>query len=301
MKAYQPYLDSLEGLITEATSESICRKKLTRYLDSDSSSTELRRLVTLDAMRESGAFFTRTSLSRFALAPILKTIRKSSIVLDPACGSGNLLAECASRLPLESNLESTLEFWGKHIIGRDLHQEFVDATKGRLILEAVNMGAKANRRFPSIRHSFFPNVVATSIFSNESLYQRATHVVMNPPYTMIRAPADCEWASGIVSAAALFMESCVRKSKPGTHIVAILPEVLRSGSRYEKWRTAIQRYVDVRSIRTYGQFDKKTDVHVFVLEAYTKNRVTVKVIQATQWTSNQPTVSNSSHRLRVEA
>lgn len=94
MKAYQPYVDSLEVLISEAASASLCKRKLSDHLGSDSSCTELRRLVTLNEMRESGIFFTHKSLSRFALAPILNTIGTDSVVLDPACGSGNLLAEC---------------------------------------------------------------------------------------------------------------------------------------------------------------------------------------------------------------
>lgn len=286
MKAYQPYVDSLEVLISEAASASFCRKKLSDHLGSDSSCTELRRLVTLNEMRESGIFFTHKSLSRFALAPILKTIGKDSVVLDPACGSGNLLAECTRRLPVESSLKDTLKLWGEHIVGRDLYKEFVSATKGRLILEAVHRGAKVDLRSPRIQTRLFPDVVAKSIFASESAFERATHIVMNPPYSVVEAPDNCCWASGSVNSAAVFVESCVTKAVRGAHVVAILPDVLRSGARYKKWRSVIQKQVDIRSIRTYGQFDKNTDVHVFVLEMKVRERIASGSGPAHQWISN---------------
>jgi len=47
--------------------------------------------------------------------------------------------------------------------------------------------------------------------------------------------------------------------------VAILPDVLRSGARYEKWRKEIERLAVVDDVETLAQFDEHADVHVFIL------------------------------------
>jgi hypothetical protein len=60
------------------------------------------------------------------------------------------------------------------------------------------------------------------------------------------------------------MDACLTRSEPGTGIVAILPEVLRSGSRYEKWRSLFQQRVDLSKVEIVGQFDRHTDVDVFI-------------------------------------
>jgi hypothetical protein len=48
-------------------------------------------------------------------------------------------------------------------------------------------------------------------------------------------------------------------------MACILPDVLRSGSRYERWREGIAASADVISIEPMGRFDGDTDVDVFIL------------------------------------
>lgn len=259
-------------MISRISSTSTTAKaELAVHLHGDYAAKQLQRLISRQSLRASGAFFTQQRLSRFALRPILPTIRTNSIVLDPACGAGDLLLGCAAKLPIDSDLDDTLLRWGTQIIGRDLHAEFINAAKGRLILKAFSRGAKPSRSKIS-SHSAFPDLCATSIFECEETYERATHVVMNPPFGTITAPEGCTWGSGKISAAALFLEACVKQAVPRTRVVAILPDVLRSGSRYDKWRGAIEQYAEVQSVRTRGQFDEKADVHVFVLELLIKKK-----------------------------
>jgi hypothetical protein len=68
-----------------------------------------------------------------------------------------------------------------------------------------------------------------------------------------------------VSAAALFVAKTLTQVVDGTRIVAILPEALRTGSRYSHWRRHIESLATVRRVEALGRFDRLTDIHVFIL------------------------------------
>ena len=89
---------------------------------------------------------------------------------------------------------------------------------------------------------------------------------MNPPFGYTHAPDECEWARGRISAAAMFAERAIQDSQEGTRIVAILPDVLRSGSRYEHWRNMISTLGAIRRERPLGLFDRWADVDVYLLD-----------------------------------
>ena len=59
--------------------------------------------------------------------------------------------------------------------------------------------------------------------------------------------------------------------KNSTRIIAILPDVLRSGTWYEEWRNYIEKNTEIVNINLYGQFDAWTDVDVFVIEFIVNN------------------------------
>lgn len=61
----------------------------------------------------------------------------------------------------------------------------------------------------------------------------------------------------------------------------ILPDVLRSGSRYEKWRQMVINQVVVDRITPYGLFDRNADVDVFILEV--TKRATVEPRRKIRW------------------
>ena len=74
------------------------------------------------------------------------------------------------------------------------------------------------------------------------------------------------WSSGKVSLAALLFESFIRRARPKTHVVAILPNVLRTGSRYERWRKIVTENLEIRRVKPYGRFDRFADIDVFIVE-----------------------------------
>lgn len=266
MRAFGLYIDSLNSLINRVEECSINESdflKIDTALDGEPAQ-ELRKLVPLPKLRKAGAFFTGSKLSKVALQFFIETFDEKSIILDPACGAGDLLIECARNLPQEKSLPFTLDNWAKKLMGRDIYPEFVHATKARLILTAFRKGA-ANTKIPAIEMTF-PNIVNRSGLKDYVAFGKATHIVVNPPFSLVESPVECKWASGKVNSAALFLEACLLHAKSGARIVAILPDVLRSGTRYKKWRYLVESRSDIKRIELYGQFDKWADVDVFILE-----------------------------------
>jgi len=176
------------------------------------------------------------------------------------------LLTCADFLPITSDLIETLHHWGNNLIGSDIQPEFINATKTRLSLLALLKGAVDNQTISKELNCAFPQIKQRNGLTDKEVFNKATHIVINPPFTMIETPQECSWTSGKVNSAAVFLEICVNNAQIGTNLVAILPDVLRSGSRYKKWRDLIQEKVRTQRIEIYGRFDRFTDVDVFILD-----------------------------------
>jgi len=65
----------------------------------------------------------------------------------------------------------------------------------------------------------------------------------------------------------VFVSRWLDGAPPGANLVAILPEVLRTGSRYGAWRRDVTLRCKISSLASLGQFDTDTDVDVFVISA----------------------------------
>lgn len=231
----------------------------------------LRYAVPLSDRRAGGIFFTGSKLARKVSSQLISEIRPTTIIADVGCGAGDLTLACARKLPLGSDLDETLQIWGEHLMGFDIHQEFISASKIRLILLAIRRGVKIQSlSMPNIK-DIFPSILECDFLTYSQRISKASHIIINPPYNESIAPPGCAWGSGKVSNAALFMDKCILNASPGTKIVAILPDVLRSGSYYEKWRQHIESMSEEMQITIYGQFDKWTDVDVFILKLVRSN------------------------------
>jgi len=225
---------------------------------------ELRRLVPLEDRRLSGAFFTGSQLAKATVRKHIPAISSFTTICDPACGAGDLLVAASDHLPLAKDIATTLESWASQLRGYDIHEEFVQATKLRLLLAAIRRGAR-HRPGPRIEALTAP---FTGILRRDGLSASLTDVdvlLMNPPYGVTPAPNTCTWATGSVSEAAVFLADLARKVAPKTRIVAILPDVLRTGSRYARWREHLERNMTIGTVEVIGIFDSWTDVDVFVM------------------------------------
>lgn len=268
MKGFSFYVQRLGRLLRRLLEEphtKDSRRLLTQSLNGQPS-IELRNSVSLKNRKADGVFFTGSKLAHRLTSDFVWNSSSSGAIADVGCGAGDLLLACAKKLPLGSDLNETLQIWGQYLIGFDIHPELINATKIRLVLLAVNRGALIRNPYIPALDQIFPMIRYCDFLCNPEEIAKASHVVMNPPYKNLPAPPQCEWAGGKVNAAAIFVDTCLSKAPAGARISAILPDVLRSGSNYVKWRQRIEKLANRIEITTCGQFDDFADIHVFMLK-----------------------------------
>jgi N-6 DNA Methylase len=264
MSEYQPYVEHLEelveALVFDHQFDITSNDRVVQEALDGGAPAALRRLVTIEDRRDTGAFFTSSRLADLVWEPFLPTLNNDSVIVDPACGAGSLL------IPGLRALLQRADPWQAvmQIRGRDLAGTFVKAAHARLILAIASSPSLSEQvrcrdiRFPELRQG-------DALEEMMSLLENATHIVLNPPYNLVTAPKGCPWASGKINRAALFTEAVVQLMPVGSRLGAILPEVLRSGPRYAKWRDVIRRTARIDEVIPSGAFDSHTDVDVFRL------------------------------------
>lgn len=233
---------------------------------------QLRVLVPRAVRRTEGAFFTGSQVR----AKFEQLLEDSPSFWDPTCGAGDLLLAAAGTLPLASGMADTLRHWGKALHGGDLQPSFVQAAKIRVFLLAA---ARHKERGDSldINVQAGTNLLKGIKVSNayDELEKPKSYrgtILLNPPFGSVQAPASCDWSSGSVSQAAVMALAAADKLAVGRQFVAILPDVLRSGSRYARWRSSLETILELDHIDLYGQFDDHTDIDVFLLSGRRRRR-----------------------------
>lgn len=231
--------------------------------------------------RQAGAFFTSAALADTLVEPFKEELRAGARVVDPTCGAGDLLLAAARCFKVRRDPERRIEDWEKRIFGRDLFEEFVLSARLRMF-----RAAQPNVEVPDLQ-GLFPGIKRGNSLEDVDAYNNATHILLNPPYTLVRAPSDCEWRTGRVSAAALFTEIVLKSAEPTTRIGAVLPDVLRSGSGYAKWRAMLGRIIDIKRVQVVGRFARWADVDVFVLHGVVRSQLGQRDAK-TSWPSPKP-------------
>ena len=226
----------------------------------------LRRAETCETLRQQGAYFTGPKMVTKIANILTVTSDPRTTFLDPTCGAGDLLLGVANRLPVRDTFEETITSWGERLAGIDVSPEFVRAAKARLVLLAAKRCRVRPAKVGVELDRVFPGIIKADFLADSHAVIRADVVVMNPPFGYASAPDGCTWASGRVNAAATFVERAIKGSPEGGRIVAILPDVLRSGSRYRRWRETIGAWGSIRRERPLGIFDRWADVDVFLLD-----------------------------------
>lgn len=225
----------------------------------------LQHFVPLNTRKKAGIFFTGSVLADKVADFIAPLLNKGAKVIDPACGAGNLLISCAKHLPVGKSLTETLCNWSDLLYGYDLHYQFVRIARIRLFLLAASLHKEIIPVGLSVINSEFHGIKIQDTLSLKNPTAQADCVVVNPPFGYMIAPGGCQWAAGKIQIAAIFIEKILYSAPKGQHIVAILPDVLRSGTRYKKWRKIVSGLATYLDIEIIGRFDDKTDVDVFVL------------------------------------
>lgn len=215
--------------------------------------------------KSDGIFFTPIDLAKQSAIKIAH-IASEGPILDPACGTGNLLVEVAKTLEVFSSLEETLVAWNNVIHGLDINKDFIDLAQKKIIRVALDKGARPKDSSKKCELTqLLSNIkVGDFLCEYESYAGLIKNIIMNPPFCYLRTPSSINWTSGQSNAAALFVFYAVGLLPVGGKILGILPDVLRSGTRYANWRCSLKSSLDY-SIEPFGGFQKDVQVDVFVL------------------------------------
>ena len=264
---FEPYVSSVERMARAALghqSYQVGEMPLTSLLDGQVGA-KLRETIPLQVRKEKGAFFSSTALRSAALGQWTHTDEPSSHVLDPAIGAGDLLIEVAQHLSIGKDLVQTLKRWGSVLHGRDLEPAFVRLAKARLVLLAASKASEMKTPGRVSLDDVFPEIRVGDGLEVLSTGWSAGHITMNPPFTYGPVGEEIEWTRGRTSLAAVFLATALSNAVAGTRLTAILPDVIRTGTRYDRLRSIVSSRLDHLEVETYGQFDSWTDVDVFIL------------------------------------
>jgi hypothetical protein len=265
-------------------------KKVAESYLNGAASVALAQHVHRDIRAKDGIFFSGKKLSKYVASCIGKRIASGATVADPTCGAGDLLLACAGLMVRGESTAATVSDWTSRLIGMDLHGEFVNAAKARLTLLAAKKGFSATEQVTSTR---FEGLLHGNYFDNIDKVASVDCVVMNPPFAKVQTSDDCEWAKGSVQLAGVFLAAILKNAKVGQEIVAILPDVLRCGTRYQRWRKFIESHSVSMKIHVYGRFDEKTDVDVFVIHLIKSQQINAKL--QGDWISKPLEGKNAEH------
>ena len=287
LENFTEYVESIDQLVKPGATISLLRWRTELAQCLDGGPNRFLRLQEHQAeLKQQGAYFTGNKLATRVANVATKGTRPDALYYDPACGAGDLLLAIANRLPVATTFQDTLDAWGTCLAGCDISEDFVRLAKTRLtLLAAKRCGLRPPLELSTNSYPF-PAIVKADSLSADRLAPDAEVVVMNPPFTYANAPKDCDWASGRINLAALFVTRVLCDMAVDTRIVAILPDVLRSGSRYVTWRDITRARTSIHAECSVGVFDQWTDVDVYLLHIV-KAAACRKSLQPAQPTAKQ--------------
>jgi len=264
------------------TAESILYQQLgLSCLDDD----EVLALMELSPVerKHQGVFFTPAELSNLSVEKFDYSLGDGAI-LDPACGSGNLLVALAATFEISQSLEDTLSEWNSRLHGVDINESFVRIARKKLVRLALSKGAiPSGKKTPSEILSILSNVRVGDFLKEYKNYcGKIGGVIMNPPFCHIDASGEIEWTSGKFNAASLFVVYAAEILPVNGRFLGILPDVLRSGTRYAQWRSRLLKTAEC-TMETFGSFEPGVQIDVFILQGkkkYTQEEVIAEQIVA---------------------
>lgn len=241
----------------------------------------VRAAYPASTLKTMGAFFSGPGLA-IDVAKSLDNVGTGQVIADPSVGTGDLILARARRLPLGEDLVSTIKAWSRTLVGFDTESAFVQIARRRLtLLAALRWAASSGSSFfkvldhlNSIGEDGEEKFHRIRVGDGLQLLQQEHDVrgiMMNPPFGRV-ADRKVTWAGGSVSLAAVFLDSVLGSLSPGSSIVAVLPDVVRSGSRYHRLRKWVGQRAEVIDISPLGRFSREADVDVFKLTLLIKRR-----------------------------
>lgn len=218
-----------------------------------------------ESRRATGVFFSGEEWARILLAKIPKGRWKRYV--DPSAGVGDLLTAIASRFQRSKSLPLTLRAWSRRLVAVDLEPEFI-----RLLwIRIVSLALVRHRHYGHPNASIFevPDTFKVGDFLEITLeIERGDCIITNPPYQRIPSEGG-QNGGGMRSAAALHLERLLSVAPKGVGLVALVPDVLRCGRNYRKFRDQLFSVLPNVEIESHGQFSCGVDVDVAVISGVT--------------------------------
>jgi len=274
MIEYKKFVDELKSELNSYANKPkyAWAEKAVRYVNGYAAE-ELRRLVSLEKRRKDGIFFTDSELAKKVLTLLKPSFNKDSVIYDAACGVGNLLISVSDYMR-ESGINPVKP---NYLLGTDIHVEFTEAAAFRLQMNTLlHTSINGDTITSKVKLNSGYDIRQVDGLIDNEYYKAASHIFINPPFNQEKIKEKLNWSSGKISMAAVFMYKSIQFAKPGTIIMAILPDVLRSGTRYEKWREMIKTYCIMQKTELLGQFDQYADVDVYAVKMIKRKKLLKK-------------------------
>lgn len=217
-----------------------------------------------EKMSESGVYFSGKKLAKDLVAFSGIDFNEMKVLYDPACGAGDLLGASVENWSASESLSETLKTWENFIYGSDINKDFVLAAKLRIVLVALKLGARIDFDLREIKKKYLRNIVLEDSVSSDRGFKLADVVIMNPPFHASEAGGGSIYKKGKVNSAALFLERAAGRTRENCSLIAIMPDVIRSGTRYETVR-AVANAKWGGEVLCRGRFNKFADVDVFFM------------------------------------
>ncbi|WP_155128827.1 hypothetical protein [[Actinomadura] parvosata] len=278
--AYNSYNDELHAILSNSSSLSgFARESIAAHLDG-AAYQRLRKTVDVRIRRSHSTFFTGSQLRARLVAPYRHLIRRGVPIMDPACGAGDLLIEALQHLPKAWTLRERCDYAARSLHGWDQIGVLAEVARKRLALALLTSEAAPSERRVAPE---FPNIRQGDGIAEDCNYSNVRLILLNPPFARTLLPVPQSWGEGVTSQAAPFTLEVLKKADDGTRMAAILPDVLRSGSRYNRWRDEIEKLADIKKIEPIGLFDIWTDVDVFIAHMVVRSRKRRKANPREAW------------------
>lgn len=276
-----PNVPGYEEIITSAWSPEADLYQQLGLTDIQAKEESALQALSSDERKQQGVFFTPAELSKLSVEKFGYSIEDGAI-LDPACGTGNLLLALAESFDVLPTLEATLAEWNSRLYGVDINRDFVEVARKKLVKLAIDKGAvSSGEKSPIEIPALLSNIRVGDFLKEYKEFKGVVGgVIMNPPFCHIDASNDIEWTSGRFNAAALFVFHAVEVLSDGGRFLGILPDVLRSGTRYSQWRTQLLGVSDC-TMETFGSFQRGVQVDVFILQgvkAHARGEVAIECL-----------------------
>ncbi|MCQ9468789.1 hypothetical protein NRB15_00395 [Pseudomonas alliivorans] len=244
-------------------------KKLVSDLMNGHATDFVYNTLSLSDRRTHGVFFSGASWAKKILEG--HDLTGWQRFIDPSVGVGDLLLEVCRSLPLKKTANETIGDWANRLVAVDLRKSFLDIAWMRIQALAFHRHAAEKGQSDKIHFRELPQnfLVGDALETNLHLTPNDC-VVMNPPYQRIQAPENSFTGKGKRSAAAVHLERIVRIAPPGVGIFALIPDVLRSGSSYAKFRAELTNLINFNSFEPFGAFGTQADIDVAILVAISK-------------------------------